>query len=69
MPFLSAGAPPSSIRAYVEDMLNELAELADRVEEARLATAIRGASVIAAESNAREWLALQRRSETAPNRR
>ena len=69
MTFLSAGAPPSSIRAYVEDMLNELAELADRVEEARLATAIRGASVIAAESNAREWLVLQRDSGTAPNRR
>jgi len=60
MTFLNAGAPPSSIRAYVEDMLNELAELADRVQEPRLATAIRNACVIAAEANARDWMAARR---------
>ncbi len=68
MSIFTPGAPPSTVRAYVEDMLHELSELADGLHEPRLASAIRGASVIAAETNAREWLAL-RRAEDLENRR
>ncbi len=56
MTFPNAGAPPSSIGAYVEDMLNELAELSDRINERALAAAIRNASVAAASANAKLWL-------------
>jgi hypothetical protein len=31
--FRDAGMPPSSMRAYVEDMLNELADMADRLND------------------------------------
>jgi hypothetical protein len=68
MSIFSPGAPPSTIRAYVEDMLHELADLADGLHEPRLACAIRGAGAIAAETNARAWLAL-RREDDLQNRR
>ncbi len=50
--FRDAGMPPSSMRAYVEDMLNELADMADRLNDLDLATAIRNAGVAAAAANA-----------------
>jgi hypothetical protein len=56
MTFPDAGMPPSTIGAYVEDMLNELAEMADRLNELDLATAIRNASVAAARANAKAWI-------------
>ncbi len=57
MVFADPGAPPSSIRDYIEDMLNELAELADRVQEAQLASSIRNAGIIAAGVNAAHFAA------------
>ena len=55
MNFPAAGLPPASIRDYIEDMLNELAELADRLDEPNLATSIRQASLAAARTNAKVW--------------
>ncbi len=46
--FRDAGMPPCSMRAYVEDMLNELADMADRLNDLDLATAIRNAGVAGA---------------------
>jgi len=57
MVFADAGTPPSSIRDYIEDMLNELAELAERVQEAQLAASIRNASIVAAGVNAAHFAA------------
>jgi hypothetical protein len=62
MVYPNAGTPPSSIGAYVEDMLNELADLADRINDLALADAIRQAGLAAANSNAKAWS--QRRSKT-----
>ncbi len=62
MSFRDAGMPPSSMRAYVEDMLNELADMADRLNDLDLATAIRNAGVAAAASNAKVWIESQHRS-------
>ena len=53
MPFPSAGLPPAAIGDYIEDMLNELAELADRLGDVVLATAIRQAGLAAAHANAK----------------
>jgi hypothetical protein len=53
MNFQSAGIPPATVGAYIEDMLNELAELADRLEDAVLAAAIRQAGLAAAHANAK----------------
>jgi hypothetical protein len=55
MTFPDAGTPPSSMGAYVEDMLNELAEIADRLNDLALAAAIRKASLAAANGNAKAW--------------
>jgi hypothetical protein len=52
MVFTDAGTPPSSIRDYIEDMLQELADLAERVQEPQLAASIRTAGVLAAGINA-----------------
>ncbi len=62
MTFRDAGMPPSSMRAYVEDMLNELADMADRLNDLDLATAIRNAGVAAAASNAKVWIESRHRS-------
>jgi len=61
MNFPSAGVPPSSIGAYIEDMLNELAALADQLENGALAASIRQASLEAASANAKEWVKRQSR--------
>ena len=55
MTLTDAGAPPASIRAYIEDMLLEIADLADHVNEPRLAAAVRQAGILSAEINARAW--------------
>ncbi len=68
MSIFSPSAPPATVRAYVEDMLHELADLADGLHEPGLTDAIRSAGVIAAETNARAWLAL-RGAEDLENRR
>jgi len=47
-----AGSPPPSIGAYIEDMLGELADLADQIEAPVLAGMIRQAGEAAAAVNA-----------------
>jgi hypothetical protein len=54
MPVPFAGLPPASIGDYIEDMLNELAELADRLEDVVLAAAIRQAGLAATYANAKK---------------
>jgi hypothetical protein len=53
MSFPAAGLPPASVSDYIEDMLNELAELADRLGDGALAAAIRQAGLVAAHANAK----------------
>ena len=52
MMFPDAGTPPASIGDYIEDMLNELAEMAERLHDSVLTTAIREAGLKAAHANA-----------------
>ena len=54
-----AGSPPPSIGAYIEDMLGELAALADQIEAPGLAGLIRQAGDAATAMNA-EGLARRR---------
>ena len=54
MTFPDAGTPPASIGDYIEDMLNELAELAERLHDSVLTAAIREAGMKAAQVNAQQ---------------
>lgn len=52
-PVQTADGPPASVVAYIEDMLNELAEMALEAGEPMLAPAIRAAANAAAEAQGR----------------
>jgi len=52
MDLATPGVPPASIGAFIEDMLAQLAELADGLGDDDLAVSIRVARQIAARANA-----------------
>jgi hypothetical protein len=51
MELADRGVPPASTAEFIEDMLNQLAEMADRLGDEDLASSIRSAGSIAARKN------------------
>jgi hypothetical protein len=52
MDLMNPGVPPASVGEFIEDMLNQLAEMADRKGDETLASSIRSAGSVAARANA-----------------